>query len=119
MRRDDGPGGKIIQRQGMALERGMPVRLGWMSGISRFRGQAQVGEAQVFNDFGLVLEAMKVSLGPDRRMDEHQGKKQDVTQEEQQKFIGFSPGAAPMARIPAVNFCQVGIVWPGQRCRLI
>jgi hypothetical protein len=92
-----GPSGKIIQRQGMALKRGMPVRLGWMPGISRFRGQAKVGDAQIIDDFDLFVKPGKIGLGPDHRMDEHQTKKQKVAQEEQHEFIGFSQKPNPFA----------------------
>jgi len=68
----------MFQRQGMALERGMPVTQGGVPGVSRFRGQAEVGDSQFPNDIDLLVEPGQISLSPDLRMDKHQAEKHQV-----------------------------------------
>jgi hypothetical protein len=86
-----------------------------MPGIGRFRGQAKVGNSQIIDDGGLVLETRKVSLGPNGSMGKHQTEKQKVTQDEQQKFIGCSPRTTPGVCRMGVKLGQAAI--QGQSCR--
>jgi len=53
---NDGPGREVIQSPGVALKRTVPVRLGRVTGVPRFRGQAEIGELQGFHHFDLLAE---------------------------------------------------------------
>jgi hypothetical protein len=92
-----------------------------MPGISRFRGQAKVGNSQIIDDGALVPETGKVSLGPNGGMGKHQAEKQKVAQEEQQKFIGRSPRTTPSVCRTGANLGRAAIQarsWRGWRLRI-
>jgi len=60
----------------MVLEGAMPIGLGWMPGMSGFRGEAKVGQPQGLCDLNFLLEVGKVSLGPEVGIDERQAEGQ-------------------------------------------
>jgi hypothetical protein len=91
-RTDDRSYGKVIQGQGMTLEGGVPIGLGEMPGIAGLGEEAQVGEAQVFDHLGLLLEPRQVGLHHEMRLEENRRQEQHAAPAKEQKNIGFSQG---------------------------
>ena len=61
----------MIQGQGMALKRGVPIGLGKMPGVAGLGGEAQVGKPQVLDHRSLLPEQRQVGSGHEMRLDEN------------------------------------------------
>jgi len=88
--KEDCARGKMFQGKRRILKRRMPVRLGQVPGITRFRKKAKVGELQPFDHIALFLKEMPVCLLPEGGVDKNQGKKQNIAAQKNQKKMGFS-----------------------------
>jgi hypothetical protein len=82
----------MIQGQGMALERRVPIGLGGVSGVPGLREEAQVGKAQVLDHGSLLPEQGQVASGHTIGMHEDRSQEQNAHPGAQQESVGFSYG---------------------------
>jgi hypothetical protein len=81
----------MLQGKGIILKGRMPVRLGQMPGVTRFRKKAKVGELKPLDHFPLFLKYMPVrpllEVGVDKNQQEED---QNIAGQKNQKPTGFS-----------------------------
>jgi hypothetical protein len=71
-------GGKMFQRQGKILKRGVKVRLGQMARVARFRKKAEVSELQLLDQAGFFADHDRILIRSPQGVDKKHGKKENV-----------------------------------------